>query len=200
MTAQYKTIAVPAEGLYKEKGSRFIAYAYPVATIDTIHEHLQNLRKEHHAARHCCYAYFLGFDATEFRANDDGEPSGTAGRPILGVLRAQELTNVLLVVVRYFGGIKLGVSGLIEAYRAATEDALSNCEIVWREVMMHVRVEFGFEDMHNVYATLKRYEGEILSENWSERCEMVACFKKSCDAQVIAELSVLPQFEVLGEY
>jgi len=200
MTAQYKTIAVPAEGLYKEKGSRFIAYAYPVATIDTIHEHLQNLRKEHHAARHCCYAYLLGFDATEFRANDDGEPSGTAGRPILGVLRAQELTNVLLVVVRYFGGIKLGVSGLIEAYRAATEDALSNCEIVWREVMMHVRVEFGFEDTHNVYATLKRYEGEILSENWSERCEMVARFKKLYNAQVVAELHGLSKFEVLGEY
>lgn len=200
MTARYKTIAAPAEGLYKEKGSRFIAYAYPVATLAAIQEYLQHLRKEHHAARHCCYAYLLGSDASEFRANDDGEPSGTAGRPILGELRANELTHILVAVVRYFGGIKLGVSGLIEAYRTATADALTHCEMVWREVMVRMRMEFGYEDTHNVYAILKRYEGEVLSEDWNERCQMVACFKKSYGAQAIAELSGLPQFEVLGEY
>lgn len=200
MTARYKTIAAPAEGLYKEKGSRFIAYAYPVATLAAIQEYLQHLRKEHHAARHCCYAYLLGSDASEFRANDDGEPSGTAGRPILGELRANELTHILVAVVRYFGGIKLGVSGLIEAYRTATADALTHCEMVWREVMVRMRMEFAYEDTHNVYATLKRYEGEVLSEDWNERCQMVACFKKSYGAQAIAELSGLPQFEVLGEY
>lgn len=200
MSERYKTIVVPAEGLYKEKGSRFIAYAYPVATLTAIQEHLQSLRKEHHAARHCCYAYLLGFDASEFRANDDGEPSGTAGRPILGELRANELTHILVAVVRYFGGIKLGVSGLIEAYRTATADALAHCEMVWREVMVRMRMEFGYEDTHNVYATLKRYEGEVLSEHWNERCQMEACFKKAYGAQAIAELSALPQFEVLGEY
>ncbi len=200
MTARYKTLAAPSEGLYKEKGSRFIAYAYPVTSAEQIQSLLHNLRKEHHAARHCCYAYLLGFDAAEFRANDDGEPSGTAGRPILGVLRAQELTQVLVAVVRYFGGIKLGVPGLIEAYRTATEDALTHAEVVWREVMLQVQMVFGYEDTHSVYATLKRYEGEVLSENWTDRCEMMACFKKIYREHVVAELNGLPKFEVLGEY
>ena len=200
MTVRYKTITAAAEGLYKEKGSRFLAYAFPVVTVNEVHEHVQYLRKEHHAARHCCYAYLLGFDGSEYRANDDGEPSGTGGRPILGVLHANELTCVLVAVVRYFGGIKLGVSGLIEAYRAATEDALAHCEMVWREVKVHVRIVFEFDDTHNVYATLKRYQGEILSEDWNNGCLMVACFKKSYCQQAVEELSAMAKFELLGEY
>lgn len=200
MTTRYKTINTPAQGLYKEKGSRFIAYAFPVFSLESIQIHLQELRKEHHAARHCCYAYRLGFAGELFRANDDGEPSGTAGKPILGVLLSAELTNIFIAVVRYFGGIKLGVAGLIEAYRTASEDALAQCQLIWREVMVHIRLLFYYDAMHAVYATLKRYNGTVLSEKWTEGCEMIASFSKEMSSEAIQELQNLPRFEILGEY
>lgn len=199
MTLCYKTITVAATGLYKEKGSRFLSYAYPVTELATITEHLQRLRKEHHAARHCCYAYIVGISNEQYRINDDGEPSGTAGKPIFGVLRAQGLTNLLVVVVRYFGGVKLGVSGLIEAYKTATEDALAHTETVVRDVLCRLRLHFVYTQTHSVYKTLKRYQGEILSEEWDGNCQMLVRLQKKCLPQAIAELQTLTQYELLGE-
>lgn len=199
MSTRYRTLLAPSQGLYKEKGSRFISYAFPVCSTEEITVHLSSLRSEHHAARHCCYAYLLGFDAQESRANDDGEPSGTAGRPILNALRGEELSNVLLVVVRYFGGIKLGVSGLIEAYRTASLDALSHAELVWREVRVRYLLRFGYMDSHTVYATLKRLGGEIRSETWEELCTMHADLPKESTPQFLHDLGTLPQCEYMGE-
>ena len=126
----YKTIASTSEGIYKEKGSKFLAFAIPVVSEAEIKEHIDKIKKEYYDARHHCYAYILGADKATYRINDDGEPSGTAGRPIHGQLLSKDLTNTLVVVVRYFGGIKLGVSGLITAYKAATKDALDNAVVI----------------------------------------------------------------------
>ena len=199
----------PYESLLEIKRSEFIGHVKRVYTTDEARAYIDSLRKSYHDARHVCSAFVLGADREIQRSSDDGEPAGTAGIPMLQALLARQtrideggtdLSDLVAVVVRYFGGIKLGVSGLIEAYRTATADALAHCEMVWREVMVRMRMEFGYEDTHNVYATLKRYEGEVLSEHWNERCQMEACFKKAYGAQAIAELSALPQFEVLGEY
>ena len=130
----YKTIAVPAEGLYKEKGSKFISFAYPVQTEEQIKGIVAELKDKFYDARHHCYAWMLGAGKKNFRANDDGEPSSTAGRPILGQIQSNDLTNILIVVVRYFGGTKLGVSGLIHAYREAAADALNHAEIIEKTV------------------------------------------------------------------
>ena len=130
----YLTIKNLSEGIYKEKGSRFIAFAYPIETVNSAKEIIQSLHKKYHDARHICYAYVLGADKAEFRANDDGEPSGTAGKPIYGVLLSNNLTNVLIAVVRYFGGVKLGTAGLINAYREASIDAIKNTEIIEKTI------------------------------------------------------------------
>ena len=200
MTLRYRTLTTPAQGLYKEKGSRFISYAFPVRSTEDITQHLAALRSEHHAARHCCYAYTLGFEGETVRANDDGEPSGTAGKPILNALQAEGLTYALLVVVRYFGGIKLGVSGLIDAYRTASQDALANAELGWREVMVRLRLQFAYTDAHAVYAALKRCGGEILSEAWEEQCTMFTALQKEFAPQLLTELAALPCCELLDEY
>lgn len=132
----YKTIASPSEGVFKDRGSKFIAKAFPVKTEDDIKIHLETLRKDYYDARHHCYAYQLGFDKSAYRINDDGEPSGTAGKPIFGQINSHDLTNILIVVIRYFGGTKLGVSGLINAYRTASKESISNgdnCPILQRD-------------------------------------------------------------------
>ncbi|MDP2112754.1 MAG: YigZ family protein, partial [Bacteroidota bacterium] len=130
MEDTYKTIEKPSEGLFKDKGSKFISFAFPVNSEDEIKDIVQSIKKEHHSARHHCYAWRLGADHLHFRANDDGEPSSTAGKPILGQIQSFDLTNILIVVVRYFGGTLLGVSGLINAYRSAALDAINQAEIV----------------------------------------------------------------------
>lgn len=127
---EYLTISKPSEGLFKDRGSKFLAFAYPVSSEDEIKEIQEHLRSEYHDARHHCYAYMLGKDKNVFRANDDGEPSSTAGKPILGQIKSYDLTNILIVVIRYFGGTKLGVSGLINAYKTAAEEALKNAKII----------------------------------------------------------------------
>lgn len=130
----YKTIVAPSEGVYTEKRSKFIAMAFPVRTVDEIKVHLEACQKKYYDARHVCYAYMLGHERKDFRANDNGEPSGTAGKPILGQINSNELTDILIVVVRYFGGIKLGTSGLIQAYKAAAAEAIAAAEFVERTV------------------------------------------------------------------
>ena len=146
----YTTIAAPSEGLYKEKGSKFLAFAYPVSTEDEIKNLLQDLRKKFFDARHHCYAYRLGPDGATWRVNDNGEPSSTAGKPIFGQLISFGLSDVLVVVIRYFGGIKLGVSGLINAYRTAARDALEHAQTVEKQVRENITLEYTYEQTNAV--------------------------------------------------
>jgi len=164
MEDTFKTISKPSEGLFKEKGSKFISYAWPVSSEDEIREIIQTIRKDHHSARHHCYAWRLGHEKLLFRANDDGEPSSTAGKPILGQIQSFDLTNLLIVVVRYFGGTLLGVSGLINAYRTAALDAINQAEIVEKLVEQQLLIEFGYSVMNEV---MKIFKDEKLPQNES---------------------------------
>ena len=155
MEDTYKTIANSAEGLFKDKGSKFIAYAYPVTFEEQIREIVQAIKKEHYSARHHCYAWRLGHEKLLFRANDDGEPSSTAGKPILGQIQSFDLTNILIVVVRYFGGTLLGVSGLINAYRNSAAEAINQAEIVEKLVEKWMLIEFDYTAMNEVMKILK---------------------------------------------
>ncbi|MDR1346219.1 MAG: YigZ family protein [Bacteroidales bacterium] len=166
----YKTIAGKAEGIYREKGSKFIALAFPVETEVQVKELLAEAKKNYHDARHHCYAYILGADKSCYKMNDDGEPSSTAGRPIYGQLRSKDVTNVLLVVVRYFGGTKLGVSGLINAYKAAAQDALNNSDIIEKAIEEHYSIAFKYEDMNKVMPLLKGNDITILSQSFDNKC------------------------------
>jgi uncharacterized YigZ family protein len=153
----YFTIKSTSEGIYKEKGSKFIAYAYPVRSIDEIKTILDGLKKEYYDARHICYAYSLEADGSAYRSNDDGEPSGTAGKPIHGVLLSNNITFALIVVVRYFGGVKLGTSGLIHAYREAAADVILNNEIIERTVDLEYLIRFEYHErrkLRNAYAAI----------------------------------------------
>jgi uncharacterized YigZ family protein len=166
----YKTIAGRAEGIYREKGSKFIALAFPVETEAQVRELLAEARKNYHDARHHCYAYILGADKSCYKMNDDGEPSSTAGRPIYGQLRSKDVTDVLLVVVRYFGGTKLGVSGLINAYKTAAQEALNNSDIIEKAIEEHYSIAFKYEDMNKVMMMLKGSDITILSQSFDNKC------------------------------
>jgi|ERR1017187_4649748 uncharacterized YigZ family protein len=152
----YQTIAVPAEGIFKDKGSKFIAYIFPVNSEAEIKEIIVKLKKEHHTARHHCYAYRLMPDKSVFRSNDDGEPSGTAGKPILGQIQSNDLTDVLIVVVRYFGGTLLGVSGLIKAYKSAALDAINNSKIIIKTINETIEITCTYEQLNNVMRIVKQ--------------------------------------------
>lgn len=169
---QYKSIGGPSEGLFKDNGSRFIALAYPVETEARVKEIVAALRKEYHDARHHCYAYRLGYKSDVWRASDDGEPSGSAGRPILGQIDSLGLSDVLVVVVRYFGGIKLGIPGLIRAYKTATADALSKAAIVPKVAGAVFTVRFGYEAMNPVMKALKEMEIPASAQDFGENCSL----------------------------
>lgn len=168
----YLTIAHPSEGLYKEKGSRFISFAFPVQDEEAIKEILASIRKEHFSARHCCFAWNLGIKQQRFRINDDGEPQGTAGRPIYGQIQSNKLTNVVVVVVRYFGGTLLGVSGLIRAYKQAAVDAIANATVVTRVVEHFVEVAFDYLAMNNLMQLIKEEQLEVVASNYNLRCSV----------------------------
>ncbi|CCZ09492.1 YigZ family protein [uncultured Culturomica sp.] len=174
----YKTIETPAEGLYKEKGSKFIALAYPVRTEEAVKEIVGEIKVRYYDARHHCYAYRLGADKKKFRANDDGEPSSTAGKPILGQILSYDLTDILIVVVRYFGGIKLGVSGLINAYRAAAADAIGHARIVEKTDDEVFRIKFDYTVMNEVMRVVKEEEPEVMSRDFSMECRMTLSIRK----------------------
>ncbi|WP_291857485.1 YigZ family protein [Marinilabilia sp.] len=175
----YQTIKYPVEGLFKEKGSKFIAFAWPVQTEDEINEYVESLKKKFHDARHHCYAWELGVDGMTFRMNDDGEPSGTAGKPILGQIHSHELTNVLVVVVRYFGGIKLGTGGLVQAYKAATADALDNAEMVEYTIDKSFTIRFAYDMMNPVMRVVDE-EGLTMSEQVFEAdCRLTLSVRES---------------------
>ncbi len=168
----YKSIAAPAQGLFKDNGSRFIAFAYPVETEDQVKELVQALRKEYHDARHHCYAYRLGYKGDVWRASDDGEPSGSAGRPILGQIDSLGLSDVLVVVVRYFGGIKLGIPGLIRAYKTSTSDALSSARIVEKIAAQNFGISFDYLSMNAVMKVLKDMDLPQSHQLFGERCSI----------------------------
>lgn len=168
----YKSIGGPSEGLFKDNGSRFIALAYPVESVGEVKEIVDSLKKEYHDARHHCYAYRIGADGSVFRANDDGEPSGSAGKQILGQLDSAGLSDVLVVVVRYFGGIKLGIPGLIRAYRTSTSDALSNAEVIEKIAGSWYRLEFDYDAMPEVMKVLKDLDLPQKNRDFGEKCSV----------------------------
>lgn len=175
----YKTITDIAEGIYTEKRSKFIAIAIPVRTIEEIKQHLDTYQKKYYDARHVCYAYMLGHERKDFRANDNGEPSGTAGKPILGQINSNELTDILIIVVRYFGGIKLGTSGLIVAYKAAAAEAIAAADIVERTVDEEITVSFEYPFMNDIMRIVKEDEPAILEQSYDMDCLMRLRIRKS---------------------
>nr|WP_319509190.1 YigZ family protein [uncultured Draconibacterium sp.] len=181
MDDQYKTIETPSTGYFKDKGSKFYSYAYPLKDEEEVKDLVAALKKEHHSARHHCYAWRLGTEEIRTRANDDGEPSSTAGKPILGQLQSYEVTNILVVVVRYFGGTLLGVSGLINAYRQATVEALNNAEILSKLIEIQYELKFEYAMLNTVMNKLKQDNLDIVSTDFQESCRLIFKARKSED-------------------
>ncbi|MCG6187632.1 IMPACT family protein [Maribellus maritimus] len=179
MEDTYKTIGNSNEGYFKDKGSKFLSYAFPVHSEEEIKEHLNRLKKEHHSARHHCYAWRLGTEEITFRANDDGEPSSTAGKPILGQLQSFEVTNILIVVVRYFGGTLLGVSGLINAYKSAAADVLSKTKIVTKTIERRYQLHFNYPVLNDVMNIIKQENFTILNTKFEIDCLLDFSVRKS---------------------
>ena len=179
MSDTFRTIASSSEGSYKEKGSKFLSFAFPVKNVDEINQILAQYRKQYYDARHICYAYMLGNAKNEWRANDDGEPSGTAGRPILGQINSFELTNVLVIVVRYFGGILLGTGGLITAYNEASRDALEQASIVEQTIDEIISIEFDYLLMNEVMRIVKEMSPQILDQSFDNMCAMKLAIRQS---------------------
>lgn len=184
----YRTIAAPAEGIYTEKRSKFIAIALPVRTVDEVKALLEEYQKKYYDARHVCYAYMLGPQRKDFRANDNGEPSGTAGKPILGQINSNELTDILIIVVRYFGGIKLGTSGLIVAYKAAAAGALAAAEVVEKTVDECIRFWFEYPFMNDVMRVVKEEGPEIVEQGYDMDCRMTLRIRSSLMPRLRARL------------
>ena len=185
----YRSIAARSEGLFKDNGSRFIAFAYPVETEEEVKEIVASLKKEYHDARHHCYAYRLGDKGDRFRANDDGEPSGSAGRPILGQIDSMGLSDILVVVVRYFGGIKLGIPGLIRAYKTSTADALSQAEVIDKVAGKTYRVTFDYLSMNAVMKVLKDMGLTPSKQDFGLECALEVRVRLSMEEDFLARLS-----------
>ncbi len=184
----YKTIKKPSRGIYKEKGSRFVATVWPVSDQAEIKSIIDNIRKEYHEARHHCFAYMIGHERNTWRTNDDGEPSGTAGRPILGQINSYNLTNVLIVVSRYFGGTLLGISGLINAYRTAANAALENAEIIECTVNEYYEINFPYDSINVVMKILKDEAIGQIDQKFALECRININFRESSKGKVLARL------------
>ena len=191
MTDEYRTISGTSEGYYTEKRSKFLVFAHHVETTDEVKDIVAGYRKKYYDARHVCYAYMLGFERQDFRANDDGEPSSTAGKPILGQINSNELTNILIVVVRYYGGVNLGTSGLIVAYREAAADALAHATIETRQVEEIVKYSFAYPQMNDVMRIVKDMNPRIVSQTFENTCEIVLSIRKSEAEQLRSRLAKL---------
>ena len=189
----YRTVEVVAEGLYKEKGSKFLAFVYPVATEEQIREIITGIKEKYYDARHHCYAWRLGAAKNHFRMNDDGEPSSTAGKPIFGQIQSFDLTNVLIVVVRYFGGTKLGVSGLINAYREAAADAIRNA------VDEILRIRFSYLVLNDVMKVIKEENPEVLERNFELSCEMLLAIRRKELPKLIERLEKIDSLSIIEE-
>ena len=184
----FKTIAsTSTEILFKEKNSKFFGYAFPITSEDEIKSIVNNLRKQHFGAGHFCYAFQLGTDTVSFRANDDGEPSNSAGMPIYGQIQSFGLTNVLVVVVRFFGGVKLGVGGLIFAYKTAAQMALEESVILEKTIDVHFQISFDYKNMNKVMRIIKEKNLEIISQQMKESCEIIIATRKK-NAKIIFDI------------
>ncbi|MEE4177260.1 MAG: YigZ family protein [Bacteroides sp.] len=192
----YLTIDGPSLGLYKDKGSKFIALAWPVENEEQINEILVSVKKEYHDARHHCYAWILGQTGEHYRMNDDGEPSGTAGKPIYGQLLSNGLSNVFVIVVRYFGGTKLGVRGLIDAYKGATLDALQNANLVIRILHEYYQIDFDYLAMNDVMKIMKEFDLEQFDHKFDLKCNLKFKVRKSLSRQIIESLDLIQEISV----
>lgn len=188
MSDTFLTIESSGEGIFKEKMSRFLSFAIPVSSVGEAREYIEMYRKEYYDARHVCWAYMIGHERTCFRANDNGEPSGTAGKPILGQINSNNLTDILIIVVRYFGGIKLGTGGLIVAYRQAAAEAIAACNIVERLVEDTINIRFEYPLMNDVMRIVKEEQPTVLSQSFEMDCEMSLRLRRSAMPRLCARL------------
>lgn len=190
---KYKTITEKAigEGFYSESRSKFLAFAHHVDSVEQALEIVKEYRKKYYNARHCCYAYRIGFMGEEFRMNDDGEPSSTAGKPILGQIDSNGLTNTLIIVVRYFGGVKLGASGLIVAYREASSDAIAHCDIEERFIEEQIKFTFSYPMMNAVMKIVKDMNPRIINQVFDNTCELTLSIRKSYADELKTRLNKL---------
>jgi uncharacterized YigZ family protein len=183
----YKTIKIATEGiLFKEKNSKFFGYAYPVLNEDDVKQHLETLKKEHHSARHWCYAYQIGTETIVYRANDDGEPNNSAGMPIYGQIQSLEVTNILIVVVRYFGGVKLGIGGLISAYKTTAQLTLEASTIIQKTINTEYLISFNYKNMNTVMRIIKEKNLNIINQHFELDCRITISVRKN-DAESIFE-------------
>lgn len=193
----YKTIEYAVENiLFKEKNSKFIGYAYPITSENEVKIHIENLKKEHFSARHWCYAYQIGTENIKFRANDDGEPSNSAGMPIYGQIQSFEITNVLLVVVRYFGGVKLGVGGLISAYKTTAQLTLEEANIIEKTIDKLFKLTFDYKNMNKVMRIIKEKNLEIINQKMELNCEVVIATRKKNAKAVFDIFSTLFEIDI----
>jgi uncharacterized YigZ family protein len=195
----YKTVASLSQGIYKEKGSRFVALACPVNSEEEIKMQLAKWRKEYHDAQHHCYAFRIGKDHEVYRVNDDGEPSGSAGRPIYGQILSNELTNILIVVLRYFGGTKLGIPGLINAYRTAAKEALGQASIVVRTINVCFEISYDYLAMNEVMSTLKDDNATILNQTFDNRCKLSFMVRRNRAVKILSRLEKINGISISQE-
>ena len=193
----YNTIENAVENiLFKEKNSKFIGYAYPITSENEVKTHIENLKKDHFSARHWCYAYQIGTETFRFRANDDGEPSNSAGMPIYGQIQSFEITNVLIVVVRYFGGVKLGVGGLISAYKTTAQLTLEEANIVEKTIDKHFKITFDYKNMNKVMRIIKEKNLDIVNQKMELNCEIEIATRKKNAKQIFDIFSTLFEIEI----
>lgn len=193
---QYKTIKQPSEGLYKEKGSKFISLAYPVSSEKDIKPILDNLRNQYHDARHHCYAYLIGYENEIYRINDDGEPSSSAGKPILGQIKSHSLTNILIVVIRYFGGTLLGVGGLINAYKTAAADAIENAKIITVKLADYYRIYFNYPEMNDVMRILKEENTIQINQKFDLSCMIEVKLERNTSKKALDRLKIIKDVNI----
>ena len=196
-TDSYKTVKTLSQGLYKDKGSKFISFAYPVAEQESVKPIIDELKKKYHDSRHCCYAYMIGYQCQIWRVNDDGEPSGTAGKPILGQINSAGLTNILIAVVRYFGGTLLGTSGLINAYKCAAAAAINSAAVTEIFVKDHYQIKFPYESLSGVMKILKEENAGFANQHFDLNCSMKIDFRISNRHKILEKLSFINGMETI---
>lgn len=199
MNDLYKTITTLSRGEYTEKRSKFIAIAIPVRTVEEVKTYMSQYQKDYFDARHICYAYMLGYERKYFRANDNGEPSGTAGKPILGQINSYELTDILILVIRYFGGIKLGTSGLIVAYREAAKAAILSADIIEKTVNDEIAVTFEYPFMNDIMRIVKEENPAIIKQSYETNCLMVLKIRKSLSDKLISRLRKVETARIISK-
>jgi len=197
MKNTYRTIDIKSEYLLKEKQSKFYGYAFPVSDTEKIKYYIQSLQKKHHSARHFCYAYQIGIENTVFRVNDDGEPRNSAGMPIYGQIQSFNITNILIVIVRYFGGTKLGVGGLVLAYKECAKATLEANKIITREITIPIQLKFNYLQMNNVMKIIKEYSLEIINQEMHTNCTFDITTTKTNNKAVCYQLNRYPEIEVI---